>query len=470
VPDFSLARAPFLEPLYTAEEMQAAEAGHDVPTLMERAGRAVAEEALRRFPDARSFGAVCGGGANGGDGRIALEFLRGAGRTAEEGTDGDVLIDALFGTGFKGEPRPEAAAQIEAMNGAGQPVVAVDLPSGVNADTGEVAGAAVRADVTVTMHGRKVGLEVAPGRFHAGEVVVADIGLEPLETEHRLVTPAILDLVPRKGERDNKYSAGAVLVVGGSPGMGGAVTLTATAAFRADAGYVTVCSDVEPQLLEAVKRPLDEVFDAVPRHGALAVGPGLGRGEERRALVRRLLQDTDLPAVVDADGLYGLEPFERSAPTVLTPHSGELGRLLGRESEWVDAHRLEAVRDASTRFGCVCLLKGADTLVAAPGSSLEAPLAEPSAPGQEPARLRRDGILACRLTHPSLATAGSGDVLTGVIGAFLAKGLEARLAAAAAAVACDRAAGLGSERGLVASDVAALLPGALGQDRADAAL
>src|SRR6476659_728381 len=141
-----------LEALFTAEEMKAVEAGHDVPTLMERAGRAVAEEALRRYPDARSFGAVCGGGANGGDGRIALEVLRGAGREAREGVEGDVLIDALFGTGFEGEPRPEAAALIEAINTAGVPVVAVDLPSGVDSDTGEAAGAVVRADVTVTMH------------------------------------------------------------------------------------------------------------------------------------------------------------------------------------------------------------------------------------------------------------------------------------------------------------------------------
>ncbi len=437
-----------LEPLFTAEEMRAAEAAHDVPTLMERAGRAVAEEALRRYPDARSFSAVCGGGANGGDGRIALEILRAAGRRAQEGTEGEVVIDALFGTGFRGEPRAEAAASIEAMNASGRPVVAVDLPSGVDADTGEIAGAAVRAEVTVTMHARKVGLEVAPGRFNAGDVVVADIGLEGRETANRLVTPAVLELVPRKGERDNKYSAGALLVVGGSPGMSGAVTLAATAAFRADAGYVTVCSDVEPQLLEAVKRPLSEAVDALGRHDAIAIGPGLGREPERQALVRRLLEESDLPAVVDADGLFDLRPFERGAPTVLTPHSGELGRLLGRESDWVDAHRLGAVREASATFGCVCLLKGADTLVAAPSGT----------------------ALVCRLEHPSLATAGTGDVLTGVIGAFLAKGVEAPLAAAAAAIACDRAASFGPARGLIASDVAALLPRALGENRADGTL
>jgi hydroxyethylthiazole kinase-like uncharacterized protein yjeF len=437
-------QTPFL-PLYTAEEMKAAEAGHDVPTLMERAGRAVAEEALRRFPDARSFGAVCGGGANGGDGRIALDVLRAAGHDAREGVEGDVLIDALFGTGFQGEPRAEAAGLIEAMNASGRPVVAVDLPSGVNADTGEIAGTAVRAAVTVTMHGRKVGLEVAPGRFHAGEVVVADIGLEPRETATVLVEPAILDSVPRKRPEDNKYSAGAVLVVGGSPGMTGAVCLSAAAAFRADAGYVTVCAPreslpvVEGRLLEAVKRPLDDVFDVVPRHRSLALGPGLGRGEEQRTLVRRLLEETSVPAVVDADALFDLQPFARSAPTVLTPHAGELGRLLGRESAWVDAHRLEAVTEAAGRFDCVCLLKGADTLVSQPGQ----------------------GALVCPLRHPSLATAGSGDVLTGVTAAFLAKGVEARLAAAAAAIACDAAAALGPERGLVASDVVELLPRAL---------
>ena len=137
--------------------------------------------------------------------------------------------------------------------------------------------------------------------------------------------------------------------------MGGAVTLAATAAFRADAGYVTVCSEVEPQLLEAVKRPLDDALDAAAKARALAIGPGLGRSPEKQALVRRLLEETDLPAVVDADALFGLEPFVREAPTVLTPHAGELARLLDRESAWVDAHRLEAVRARrSGSAACAC--------------------------------------------------------------------------------------------------------------------
>jgi ADP-dependent NAD(P)H-hydrate dehydratase / NAD(P)H-hydrate epimerase len=186
-----------------------------------------------------------------------------------------------------------------------------------------------------------------------------------------------------------------------------------------------------------VKRPLGEAFEAAERAGALALGPGLGRGEEPRELVRRLLLETAVPDIVDADGLDGLEPFERGAETVLTPHSGELGRLLGEESAWVDAHRLEALARAVERFGCVVLLKGPDTLIGAPGQ----------------------GVWVCGENVPALATAGTGDVLTGIIAAFLAKGVDARTAAAAAAVVHRRAARLaGRPAGLVASDVVEALP------------
>ena len=449
-----------LEPLYTADEMRSAEAGHDVGELMARAGRAVAEQALRRFPEARRFVAVCGGGANGGDGRIAVDVLRSAGRDAVVADDlagADVIVDALFGTGFHGEPREDAARKIEAINAAGAPVVAVDLPSGVNASTGEVAGACVDATLSVTMHGRKVGLEVAPGRFHAGEVVVADIGLEPRETELRLVTAAILEQVPRKRPDQNKYSAGTVLVVGGSRGLTGAPSLAAEAAFRADAGYVAVAVPdstlpvFEQRLLEAVKLPCPEdegkispraiepIVEFAGKAGAVALGPGLGRGPGPKEVVARLLAELETPVVVDADALFELEPFERSAPTVLTPHEGELGRLLGEESSWVAAHRVEAARQGAEKFGCVCLLKGADTLIAEPAS----------------------GIWVCALGTPALATAGSGDVLTGVVSAFLAKGLDAGLAAAAAAAACQLASREIPQRGAVASDVIHALPAAL---------
>ncbi|HSL65338.1 MAG TPA: NAD(P)H-hydrate dehydratase [Gaiellaceae bacterium] len=440
-------------PLYSSAEMRAAEAGHDVDAMMERAGRAVADAALRWWPEARRFACVCGGGANGGDGRIAARVLEAAGREAPvvevgaaDAGPADVVVDALFGTGFHGEPRPEAAALIDSVNRSGAAVLAVDVPSGVDASTGEVAGAAVEADVTVTMHGPKVGLHVAPGRFHAGEIEVVDIGIEHVATACRLVLDDVLLAVPAKRPQDNKYSAGAVLVVGGAPGTTGAVCLAAEAAFRADAGYVAVAVPepslpvVEARLVEAVKTTWGRIDEVAAKASAVAIGPGLGRGEDERALVRGLLGRLDVPAVLDADALDGLDPVARAAPTVLTPHEGELARLLDVESGWVRAHRLAAARRAADDLRAVVLLKGADTLVAAPGEA---------------------GVLVHSADVPTLATAGTGDVLTGVLAAFLAKGLAPTEAAAAAAAAHAEAARLGPERGLVASDVVAALPDAL---------
>jgi NAD(P)H-hydrate epimerase len=435
------------EPLYSAAEMRAAEEGHDVAALMERAGAAVAHEVLQRFPDARRIAVVCGTGSNGGDGRIAARILREEGRDAVETTaveQADVIVDALFGTGFHGEPRAEAAAAIGRINAARAPVVSVDVPSGVDALTGEVAGAAVRAALTVTFHGVKAGLAIAPGLFHTGEVTIAEIGLEPAETELRLVTPAILSVVPRRRPEDNKYTAGAVLVVGGSAGMTGAVCLAAEAAFRADAGYVAVAVPerslpiVEARLLEPVKVTWEDAIVAAEKAGALAIGPGLGREPEALHLRDELLAAAQ-PVVLDADALHELEPGDWGGRAVLTPHAGELGRLLGEESAWVNAHRLEAAQRGAERFGAVLLLKGADTIVAAPGQ----------------------GALVCVTDAPGLATAGTGDVLTGIVAAFLAKGVEPRLAAAAAATAHGLAAHSLVQPGLVASDVIAALPSVL---------
>lgn len=448
------------EPLYGAAEMRAAEERYpgypdSIPELMERAGTAVAREAMLAFPAARSFACVCGGGSNGGDGRVAARVLREAGHVADETDDVggyDVVIDALFGTGFRGEPRAEAAELIERMNAAEAPVVAVDVPSGVDASTGEVAGEAVDAELTVTFHAPKVGLALAPGRFHSGRVVVADIGLEHIPIAVRRATPALLEAIPRRSERDTKYSSGSVLVVGGQPGMTGAACLTAMAALRSDAGYVTLAvpeeslAAAEVIALEPVKLgwndddAIDTIVAAAHRATALALGPGLGRTPQRRALVRSLLEQVELPAVVDADALFELEPVEREAPTVLTPHAGELGRLLGRDAEHVDSRRLASAREAAGRFGAVVLLKGADTVVASPGGDL----------------------VVCDLGPPSLATAGTGDVLTGIVGAFLAKGVGPAVAAAAAAVAHALAArAVPHAPGLVASDVVASIPSAL---------
>ena len=446
------------EALYAAAEMRATEERYTgtVEELMERAGHAAARVGLELYPRAQRWTVICGGGANGGDGRIAGRELERAGKDvrvvdAKAGEsdlgDPDVIVDALFGTGFAGEPRPDAAALIERVNASPARVLAVDLPSGVDSSTGEVAGAAIRADATVTFHGRKVGLVVAPGRFHAGAVHVADIGLDRLDTEHRLVGAGILRSVPRRRDADNKYTAGHVLVVGGSPGLTGAPSLTAMAAFRADAGYVTLAAPeetlpvFEQRLLEVVKRPLpDDLTELAAKASALAIGPGLGRSAAVHALVRRTLAELALPAVVDADALFELEPGDWPAPRVLTPHEGELGRLLGRDSKEIAAHRLASVQEAADRFRCVVLLKGADTLVAAPGR----------------------GVLVAALGLPSLATAGTGDVLTGIVAAFLAKGMDAQLAAAAAAVAQQRASVEAPQRaGLVASDLIEALPRAL---------
>jgi NAD(P)H-hydrate epimerase len=448
------------EPLLTAEETRRAEEAHpgSLEQLMERAGTAVAEHVLRRFPGRVTV--VCGRGNNGGDGKVCARVLREAGRDVHvvEGVgdlgEPDVVVDALLGIGLKDAPREDAARMIELMNACGRPVVSVDVPSGVNASTGEVPGAAVRAAATVTFGAVKVGLAVAPGRAHAGHVVLAPLGLRAQEHEHALVPASALHDVPRKTHTSTKYSAGSVLVVGGSRGLTGAAMLTALAAFRADAGYVTVAAPesslpvLETRLLEAVKRPLpedssgrllprsaDAILDAAAKADAVAIGPGLGRSDGTVALVRILLEQLDVPVVLDADALWNLEPFSRRASTVLTPHAGELSRLLGIDADTLNAHRLDAVRRAASRFGSVVLLKGSDTLVARP----------------------RGGVVVSLYGEPALAAAGTGDVLTGVVAAFLAKGLEPQAAAGLAATAHGVASKLvPHQAGLVASD---LLPG-----------
>jgi ADP-dependent NAD(P)H-hydrate dehydratase / NAD(P)H-hydrate epimerase len=451
--------------LLTAEETRRAEEAHQGPLeeLMERAGNAVAELVLRQFPGRVTV--VCGSGSNGGDGKVCARILRERGRDVHV-VDGvgdlggpDVIVDALFGIGLRDAPREDAARMIELMNASDRPVVAVDVPSGVNASTGEVPGAVVDAAATVTFGAAKVGLAIAPGRSHAGAVHIAPIGLRPREHEHALVPASALLEVPRKRADSTKYSAGSVLVVGGSRGLTGAPMLAALAAFRADAGYVAVAAPestlpvLETALLEVVKRPLpedssgrllprssDAILEAAEKADAVAIGPGLGRSDGTVELVRILLEQLELPVVLDADALWQLEPFARAAPTVLTPHSGELARLIGLGSRDVDAHRLDAARRTASRYGAIVLLKGAGTIVASP----------------------REGVLVAGYGTPALATAGTGDVLTGIVAAFLAKGMDARLAAGAAAVAHGVAAELvDPQPGTIASDLLPALQRAL---------
>src|SRR5687768_1289751 len=448
--------------------------------LMERAGvgLAVVTAAAARPGPAR---VVVGKGNNGGDGLVVARLLR------EDGHDVDVLaaaelgdlrgdarenldrlpgappepfaperlegsgvvVDALLGTGFEGSPREPLASAIAAINAQDAPVVACDVPSGVNATSGEVEGEAVRAAATATFHGPKIGLYVEPGKDHAGRVETVEIGIPrgaPGAARAGLISERVLELYPPRGRSGTKFASGVVVVAGGSLGLTGAPTMAARSAQRAGAGYVQVAvpGPVQPavdlRLLEQMSRGLpdaegfhtpagvSDVEEMAERAGAVVLGPGLGRAEGAQEFARGVAMAVEAPLLVDADGLNAhagrLELFsERDAPTVLTPHEAELGRLLETEPEEIAAHRVEHAREAAERSGAVVLLKGDDTIVAQPGGPLAI------SPGGTPA----------------LATAGTGDVLSGLIGALLAKRMDpfeaASLGALAHALAARHAAG-----------------------------
>jgi NAD(P)H-hydrate epimerase len=463
--------------------------------LMERAGAGLAAVVAAVAPAGRAV-IVCGKGNNGGDGLVAARLLREAGRQADvlltAGADelsadaqaeldrlwgpppesfgaahlGDaaVIVDALLGTGFAGAPRAPLDDVIEAINAAGAPIVAADVPSGVNASTGEVEGAAVRAAATATFHAAKPGLWIHPGKGCAGTVHVVDIGIPagaPGEPEIGLISDGMLDGLPGRAAASTKFSSGAVVVVGGSPGITGAPVMAAAAAMRAGAGYVTIATGDSGQA-DFARRPLevmlrsvpdddgflgpasvDAVLEATARAGAVVLGPGLGRAEPVRAFVAEVARRIEAPLVIDADGLNALggDVPAREAPTVLTPHEGELGRLLGVESGAIAAHRLQHARAAAEH--AVVVLKGDDTLVAFPGGRVAV------SPGGA----------------PGLATAGTGDVLAGVVGALLARGADPEQAVCGAVLAHVRAGRLAAEPhgpdGVIATDVIAHLPAAL---------
>ncbi len=388
-----------------------------------------------------------------------------------------VIVDAILGTGFAGTPRGAAAEAIAAINDAGEDalVIACDVPSGVDASTGEIAGVAVQADATASFHAGKPGLWIAPGKAHAGDVTVIDIGIpadgRPDQATVGLITAAVVDRIPRRGRASNKFTAGSVLVCGGSPGLSGAPSLAARAAMRAGAGYVTVAAPAslapvfEAKQLEVMTAALpddDGAFTeaslgaALERAGrvqSVVLGPGLGREERTAGFVRALADAVSVPLVIDADGLnaYAADAGQaqaggisalagRAAVTVLTPHAGELGRLLALDSAAVGARRLWCARQAAQASSAIVVLKGDDTIVADP-----------------------DGRVAIsRGDAPALATAGTGDVLSGIVGAYLAKGMDGWQAACAAvfvhAAAARRAAAEIGPEGVIASDVIASLP------------
>jgi ADP-dependent NAD(P)H-hydrate dehydratase / NAD(P)H-hydrate epimerase len=494
---------PWLDPLFEAAEMRAADAWaietQGVPSLdlMERAGLGLARvtaAAARPGP----VRVVVGKGNNGGDGLVVARLLRedghevdvlaaadpadlrGDARTNLERLPGPspepfsperlersgVVVDAILGTGFEGSPREPLASAIAAINSQDAPVVACDVPSGVNASTGEVDGEAVRAGATATFHGPKLGLLVEPGKEHAGSVEVVEIGIPrgaPGAERAGLISERVLDLYPRRSRSGSKFASGVVVVAGGSMGLTGAPTMAARSAQRAGAGYVQVAvpGPVQPavdlRLLEQMSRGLPDaggfhtregvhvVEEMAERAGAVVLGPGLGRDEGAQDFARGVARQVKAPLLVDADGLNAhagrLELFgEREAPTVLTPHEGELGRLLERDSGEVARHRLAAAREAAERSRAVVLLKGDDTIVALPTGEVAV------SPGGTPA----------------LATAGTGDVLSGLIGALLAKGVEAFEAACLGTLAHVLAAEAAAERlgpdHVMAGDVIEALP------------
>ena len=511
---------PWLRGLYDAEGMRSVdrwaieEQGVDSLELMENAGRAVAEAVARLAPEG-PVRVVCGKGNNGGDGLVAARLLREMGFEAEalllwpadqlsedaaanlkrlggvdagEGggrraggvveVEGDIagrlagsgaVVDAIFGTGFSGAPREPAAGAIAAIGACDAPVVACDVASGVDAATGEVAGAVVEADVTVTFHGAKIGHCVAPGKWSTGELFVAPIGIPagaPEPAAAGVIDAAVLELAPRRGARSTKFSSGQVTIAGGSRGLTGAVRMSSTAAIRAGAGYATVAvpADLEPVFeaaeVEVMSRGIagpagrfgaeaaEDLLATFERAAAGVLGPGLGRDEDSLTLAREVAPRIETPLVIDADGLNAfagrLDALAvRKAPTILTPHAGELGRLLERDSADINERRLASAKEAAAWTGAIVVLKGDDTIVT------------------DGARTAVNAVAA-----PALATAGSGDVLSGMTAALLARGLEPFAAACAAVIAHARAGQeaarrVGAAESVIATDVIDAIPAGL---------
>lgn len=493
----------------------AAEEGIPGRELMERAGRMVAEQArdmLGGLCAGRRVVVVAAKGNNGGDGLVAARYLASWGaavevfllarpeelspdaalnhrRYLEEGgrvvsgdpdllvealRGADLAVDAIFGFGFRGRAEGPFARTIEILNGSEVPVLSVDLPSGVDAATGAVEGPAVEADRTVTLAWPKVGLYLYPGAEYVGELVVADIGIPPrllaskVQSDiHALEEEDAAGMLPRRRPHAHKGMCGRVLVVAGSTGLTGAAALCSRAAMRSGAGVVTlgIPSSLNPvmevKLTEVMTLPLPDdgeghlaegaaevVLKALDSFDVLALGPGLGTWPGTVAAVRKLVAEAPRPLVLDADGLNGLVGStrvleKRQGPTVITPHPGELGRLLGRSGAEVQADRLGSSLEASSRFRCPVVLKGANTVIAEPGGR----------------------AYFHPLALPELATAGSGDVLTGCLAALVAQGLDVLSAALCAVMVHGKAAQLASSvvggKGMLAGDVISHLPLAL---------
>jgi NAD(P)H-hydrate epimerase len=498
----------WLDPVLDAEQMRAVdrwaidEKGVPSLELMEAAGTALAEAAAEIAGEG-PIRVVCGKGNNAGDGLVAARLLTEMGFEAEalllaaadelshdtsanlerfptartmaggglaEALAGSgAVIDAVFGTGFEGEPREPAATAIRAINGSGAPVLAADIASGVNASNGEVAGEAVKAARTVTFHAAKIGHWIEPGKGLTGELSVADIGIPadpPARAHAGLLREQAVAGAPPRLSGSTKFSNGRVVVVGGSRGLTGSVCLASLAAIRAGAGYATAAVPIEVEAIFEVKltevmtvglpareghlRPAAEerLIGACEGADSVVLGPGLSKNSGAAGLAREVSVRIDSPLLLDADGLNAHAKAlshlsEREAATILTPHAGELGRLLGTESEQVNARRLACAQGAAKQAGAIVVLKGDDTIVT-------------------------DGELVAinRISSPALATAGTGDVLSGMIAALIARGMEPFAAACAGVVAHSRAGRAAAERigaveSVIAGDVIDSIPAGL---------
>lgn len=496
---------PDVTPLFDGAAVRDADAraiagGIPGERLMQAAGLAAAREVLAAFPPGSAATVLVGPGNNGGDGMVVARLLADAGwdvrvqapgarapgtpdgarmtaLAAQAGitvhevdlpalrAGGRVVVDALLGTGTSGAPRGAMGEAVQAVRDSGAPVVALDIPTGVDADTGAAPGPAIRADLTVTFAAPKAGLHVEPGRGLAGRVVVADIGI-PRDVAPDpcawLAGDGVVAGIPRRSAGDDKYRAGGVLVVGGAHGMGGAARLASRAALRAGAGIVVACVPHGVRLEVAIGTPevmvqgapgddaltvdaLDAAMDQAARLGVVAIGPGIGRSAATAPVVRALLAALEHPVVLDADGLWHLGDDlaalrSRPGPTVITPHAGEAARLLGVGRGDVEAGRLGAARALCERSGAVALLKGPGTIVQAPGAL----------------------PVVVQGGSQVLATAGSGDVLTGIIAALIGRGMDAADAAVAGAVLHGRSGTMaGKGDGTIAGDIIEALPQAL---------
>ncbi len=450
-------------PIVTPQQMAAVDAAAPEPVeeLIDRAGRATARVALQMLGGAygRVVTVVAGGGNNGADGRAAATYLRQRGvkvRVIDAAMRPpvlpacDLVIDAAYGTGFRGE---WIAPGLHTDSAARPLVLAVDIPSGTNALTGEAGPGVLAADRTVTFQALKPGLLFGAGARLSGDVEVVDIGLDVSGADQFLVEASdVAEWWPQRAVTAHKWHA-AVRVIAGSAGMIGAAQLSAAAAARSGAGLVALSTPgIDPGARsEVIQRPIPatgfdvDVLADLDRFDALVVGPGMGREEPTIAGVRRLIADAAVPVVIDGDGIFaaawsadGAGPLLGACglPTVVTPHDGEFALLRGAAP---GPDRVAAARQLAVDLHCTVLLKGPTTVVASP-----------------------DGpVLVVDHGDERLATAGSGDVLAGMIGALLAAGVPASRAAAAAAWLHADAARRGPARGLLAGDLVELIPTAL---------